>query len=624
MGFFGTIKNWFRTTDPMFDRSDDLRETVVSPPEGEDVQYFDTDKGGEPTLGSFMMSGQLWELFGAATKLGTKRNERYKEYEDMDTNVIVSSALELMVDDATQFDMDRGASIWPDEKSKYASDIKDFFKNHDIENRIWAMAYNTAKYGDFFLRVKGQEGEGLTFLSEDTHPSELFRLEIEGNLIGFFKGHPGAVGSGEESKAFQPWDFVHFINNYKPSFEKIELKFKTTEGEERDADKIKKIGKTTVKETDEVTKTVTSTYGTSVLDNARYAYKVLALLEDSLVLARLARAPQVRVFFINTEGMTPGERRELLKEIKQKFRSRKALNTKSDYYNSEYNPMSFNDDIFIPITGTKGDIRTEVLGGELNVKDMVDVDFQLNKLFAALRVPKAFLGFEESLPGSLGQSSLVRLDIRYARMVKKIQRAVLIGLTRLCQVHLSWKHKKHIKPEEILLHMTPISGAEEGDRLAEVERRMGIASQMIGLLRDLEGKVEDKEMIKYVFTQFLDLGGFKSEIFVNPSAETKRKAAAAAGGEFAGHEETAEMIMEGLKSGKLELDALKDILEKATEKKVRANMGRVSRDFGSNPFTESKDGKDAEKSKPNSQLKRVASVSTGGDSESDDKENPDE
>jgi len=437
--------------------------------------------------------GQLGQLYDAVVSLAKTRKGLYALYDEMEQDTLVGSSLEMEADDASQYSLDKEATVWPEE-GKYKEDLEDFFDSIDLENKGWGWIYNIAKYGDFFLQVVGEPGVGITRIIDDYHPDQVYRVEINGKLASFIVAmNKSKAYDDREQYVCEPYHFVHFVNNYKPTFEQVTLSINR-----RDP----KTGKII-----EHRKTVTASYGTSTLYNVRQAFRNLKLMEKSMALSRLARAPQIRIFYVNTEGMTPKERQAYIKKLKEQFKRKKSLDKNADFFDSRYNPMSYNDDVFIPITGTVGDVRAETLGGDVDVKAMVDVDYFKDKFFSGIRIPKVFLGFEEAMPGTMGNQTLTTLDVRYARMVKKVQRAFLQGLIRLCQIHLAYKYKKRPVLKQIKLGMVAISSVEEAQRLEVLERRFAVGTTMAQLIRDLEGQVNPAVITKYIFENILKLTG---------------------------------------------------------------------------------------------------------------------
>lgn len=557
-------------------------------PDGLTPPFIDAkEKEAMDGIMSYLVRGRLWELYGAATMLSEKRAVKYKDYEDMETEVIIASALELIVDDAFQYSIERAASVWADESSEYKDDIQELFHRIGLENRIWGWTYNVAKYGDFFLGLEVKEGEGVVRVTDTNEPRSIFRIEMDGQLAAFVKGNKH---SHKTQALIEPWAMVHFMNNYKPTFEQIEITVKEETEEKGERGE-------TAKSVKKVKKTVTSSYGTSCLYHTRLAYKILNLLEKSLSLARLSRSPLMRLFYVNTEGLTPKERRNMIKELEKTFRAREGIDLTNKLYDSDYNPMSFMDDLFIPITGSVGDLRAEQLGGEVDIKNMVDIDYQKNKLFAGLRIPKAFMGFEESLPGSLGSTTLTRLDIRYARMVKKVQRAMLYGLTRLCQIHIAFKKRQPPDVRKIKVSAVNVSGAEEEDRQNTFERKLNLANQFIGFIRDLQGQINPKVIVKYIFTQVVELSGVDIDALMTPPKGAGGEGGGGGyGGSFASTDPEVNGILKDMvgTDGKVQEDKVIELLTLLESKRPRErkvySVDREPPDTFARAFSDGKEG----------------------------------
>jgi len=509
---------------------------------GQSNEVYVVDDKATNTVKVLMNEGRVWELFSAATKLEKDRESRYSDYDQMEEDPIISSALELVVDDATQYSHEMNGTLWIGGKHKYGHELQEFLSTIDFENKVWGWTYNIAKYGDFMLRVYPKKGEGITNIRESEHPKSVYRIDIDGKLACFIKKDISA----RKEEIMDSSGYVHFINNFKPNFESVKVKMwedemqKSVEGEDKTGeaedepaeygDKTKdtkpfdkstwdvdsgdpqkspsrrmidanRRGDVPKGERKLVEKILTSMYGTSILQNARLIYRILNLLEVSLALARLARSPLIRVFYVNTEGMTKDERRDLIQDLEQKFMQKKAIDIPVNFYRMKYNPLQYNDEVFIPYTGTKGDMRVETVGGDVNIKDIVDIEYIRDKLLAAIRIPGAFLGMSESIPGFSGSQTLTRLDIRYARMVKKVQRALIEGMYRLFQIHLSYKYSQDISVEDLSIGMVPISSAEEDSRLEYTERKIGIATSMLGLSGEMEGIINKKMYVEYIFKQ---------------------------------------------------------------------------------------------------------------------------
>jgi len=474
--------------------------------------------------------GLLSQLFFAATDLAASRRMRYIEYDQMEENVIIASFLSLITEDAYQRDPDSEKSVWIDPDFQYAKELESLFEQLDVENRGHGWMYNCAKFGDFFLKPALVTGQGVIAARDDLHPTDVWRIDVQGQLLAFAytdrlfgSGNASAFNSvggvAGDVRIVVPDQMIHFVFNYRPTFERFSLSIPANfydELEDEDGELVQSTesrrlvmeqrqhlierkqnlrrrlvealqkaaevpGERTmmgdpVDDHISLAIQVSGRYGTSALYEVRKDYKILTLMEQALALGRLARSGVARIFSVNTVDATPEERARLLRELEDKLTKRQAFDAATQLYQSEYSPLNYLDDIFLPTTGGRGDVTVQQLGGDLNIKDAVDIDYFLSKVFSGLRVPKAYLGFEEMLPGSLGAATpLIQLDVRYARTVKKLQRAFMEGIKDLCSLHLKYKLGVSIPAKDIPLNMSTISGAEEMARMDTVKSRIETA-----------------------------------------------------------------------------------------------------------------------------------------------------
>lgn len=545
---------------------------------------FDKMENGMPAF--VVKGGGLWELWATATELAQYRLNRYRDYDDMSQDSLIASALELVTDDACQFSRDRGAVVWPGvgADKKWVQQALDTLQ---VEENIWGWTHNTGMYGDFFpqLLIEKDKGSksGFKFraLDSSVHPKDVRRLDIDGRLAGF-------LTQEEFSQVVNhaPWEFVHFMLNSRPRFERYRLRMKGHATDPANSDFTP-----TQNERDGTDVIATSAYGTSWLDPARHVFRVLKLLEQSLSLARLNRSPLIRVFYVNTTGMTTKERKETLDNLHERFKSSLSMDMRQNFYKSDYNPLSFNADLFIPVSDGVGQITAETLGGDLNIKDIVDVDYQKNKLFAALRIPQAYLGFEEAMPGTLGSTTLVRMDIRYARSVKKIQRATISGVTRLLEILYAIERGEKPDPKKISIEMEIISGIEELDRMEAWSQKLGVAQQFLQIATDLENKMDAEPLIRYVFDVVLGLKEISPDLKIGKKGEedpgdgSEFGDLGASGGEeetgnFFGSHELKVALLGKLQEGTLDPASILSLVEKAgTKNYIRAAGRHHSKDF---------------------------------------------
>lgn len=481
-----------------------------------------------PPLQVMRKSQELTKIYAELVRVSAERENRYKDYEDMILDATLAAAIELMVDDACQFNRERSASVWvksDDEQIRRA--LEELFDIIQLEEKLFDWAYNMAMYGDFFLQVEGQEGRGILLTQDDWHPADVQRLDVNGALIGFRTPRTfvettqvSAAGVIGDSDFHDPWEFVHF-------------RIQASQRRRREVER-ERMAPMIRFEKDKYR--LTTRYGVSVVEAVRRIYKQLAMVEQSMIISRMTRAILKYIYKVQC-----GKDAEMKSAVNTVLQMKDLLTQQTglklgESFEQTFAPLSGSEDIFLPVFGERGDVTIETLGGENNVQAIVDIEYLRNKLFGGIKIPKAYLGLEESLPGSLGESALLRLDIRYARTVKRIQRAIVQGLTRLAQIHLAYK-KLPVDPKRFSIEMDVISTAEEEERKASLSSALAVAGDLTNLNQQMRIGLPPKKFAKLIYTEVLGLSGkfveLVEEAEVLPS-EAELAAEGPPGGELPG------------------------------------------------------------------------------------------
>ena len=183
---------------------------------------------------------------------------------------------------------------------------------------------------------------------------------------------------------------------------------------------------------------------------------------------------------------------------------------KNKGYNSAKKPIPYGQNIYIPTRNGKGDVSHEIVGGDVEIKDIIDIEYFRNKLFAALKIPKAYLGFEETMPGGLGNQSLTRIDIRYARTVKRVKQCDKAGVEDMldfyCDVngHSDWKGYFKVCTSSI-------TTADESDARDEMIANVGLAESLKSLL--IEAEPDPKKLAEALVKKVLNWDAVWEAIF---------------------------------------------------------------------------------------------------------------
>lgn len=406
-------------------------------------------------------------------KVNQDRKMAYKEYEQMDTDLI-SSALDLWADDATQMNLEDGESFYVvSDDAEIKSILEElFFQTLHIEDQLWNIVRTTAKYGDYFIRVAGEDSKGIKYCDFSYHPSRITRIDYHGEIKQFIV---------DEAVACNAWDFVHFKFPGSVQFpDEGTYEYATSK------DSLNRFENQ-------------YTYGQSAIAKARKVWKQLNLLENSLVLSRLSRSFKRNVFSVNTTGLGETAAWDLVDKVSSLLKRNKAIN-EGQGMESISGLMNPEEDIVLPVSGEKGTLNVQELGGDVDIQHIADVDYLNNKLFAALKTPKAYLGFEESLNG---RNTLRMLDVRYARTIKNLQRVLVLGLERIARIHLSLL-KRDPFGTDFRIILPYISTIEESEKTEAMSNKLDSLTKVISLLDQIDAEKEfinKPEMIHYMMIQ---------------------------------------------------------------------------------------------------------------------------
>ena len=174
-------------------------------------------------------------------------------------------------------------------------------------------------------------------------------------------------------------------------------------------------------------------YGKAMIENGRRIWKQVSLMEDAMLIHRIMRAPDKRVFKIDIGNIPPTEVDNYMQKIINKMKKVPFMDKNTGDYNLKYNIQNLTEDFFLPVRGGDSGTEIDTLGG-LQYTAIEDIDYLKNKLFAALKIPKAYLGYDENVNG---KATLAAEDVRFARTIERIQRTLVSELTKLAVVHLS-------------------------------------------------------------------------------------------------------------------------------------------------------------------------------------------
>jgi len=335
----------------------------------------------------------------------TLRIQLYTDYEAMDTESIISSALDIIADESTlKNESAEVLQIRSADENIQRILYNLFYDVLNIEFNLWMWIRNMCKYGDWYLHMEIAEKFGVynvTPLSvydmvreegmDPQNPSYVcFRIDpmviAAGGIVSRVKDRDGKI-------KFENYEIAHFRlltdANYLP-------------------------------------------YGRSYIEPARKTYKQYVLMKDAMLLHRITRAPEKRVFSVNVGNIPPHEVDAYMQKVMQKMKKTPYIDQNTGEYNLRYNLMNMMEDFYLPTRGNDSATKIDTIKG-LEYNAIEDVVFLRDEMLAALKVPKAFFGFEKDLQG---KATLAAEDIRFARTVERIQRIALSELYKIALVHL--------------------------------------------------------------------------------------------------------------------------------------------------------------------------------------------
>lgn len=379
----------------------------------------------------------------------------FAENEEMSRDSVVGGAMETITDDASQIDERTGKVITVESSNEeLARFLQDFLDNNiGISSRIWTWVYEIVKHGDFKLRrceyyMGTKETRVKSVYYEDVlNPYKVTRVEYMGKVLGF-KDEDRVDNQVTFEK---PEAFVHFMSVKNSKKEKIKLSYRNEDNELEEV-------------------TCYKVFGTSIVDNARYIFRIVNLLDNMLVLSRVARSTQFNIVKVEVGNASPQKTSQILTDVRRRLegqtKMRKNVGIKSDP-----SPIPVNSNVYIPTRDGKGDIQVDSVNDTVDVRSITDIDYFKDKEFATLRIPKYYLGFDSESSSILGNNSLVKMDARYARSVQRVQQVAIDGVTELCNNYLKYRGKAE-EVGQFTIKMRPLDSADVLNRVEELLTNM--------------------------------------------------------------------------------------------------------------------------------------------------------
>ena len=365
------------------------------------------------------------------------RRELFRDYDAMDNDPIITSALDIYADESTTKN-EYGDVLHIHSSNDTVKSLLDnlFYDVINVEFNLWPWVRNMCKYGDFFLALEIEPGKGII----NVLPYSAYNVE---RLEGMDPNNPNYVKFKVEmdtsgKKEYENYEMAHFRllsdTNFLP-------------------------------------------YGKAMIEGGRRVWKQISLMEDAMMIHRIMRAPEKRIFKIDIGNIPPTEVDNYMQKIINKMKKTPFIDQNSGDYNLKYNMQNLTEDFFLPVRGGDSGTSIDNLAG-LEYAAIEDINYLKAKLFAGLKIPKAFLGYEEDVNG---KATLAAQDVRFARTIERIQKTIVSELTKIAIVHLAGQGIEDSEMINFELKLTNASTIYEQEKVNLWSEKVRLATDMKSL-----------------------------------------------------------------------------------------------------------------------------------------------
>ena len=397
-------------------------------------------------FGRLHSSRRNWETYNQQFNYYSNKLELYTDYEAMDKDSIIASVLDIYSDECTlKNDMGDVLRIKSSDENLKKVLHNLFYDVLNIEFNLWAWIRGMNKYGDYYLHLDIEPQIGIVNVSpmstyevervEGFNPDNPYEVKFKLSSMSAAPNSYNIMGKAKEGVEFDFYQVAHFRlmadSNFLP-------------------------------------------YGRSMLEPARKTWKQLTLMEDAMMIHRIMRAPEKRIFKIDVGNIPPGEVDQHMRNIIDQMKKVPYIDQNTGDYNLKFNMQNMLEDYYLPVRGGQSGTEIDSLSG-MEFGGIDDIEYLKNRMMAALKVPKAFIGYEE---GVEGKATLAQQDIRFARTVERIQKIAVSELTKIAIVHLYTQGYEGADLVNFELELTTPSVIYEQEKAALWTEKTSLVSSM--------------------------------------------------------------------------------------------------------------------------------------------------
>jgi len=332
------------------------------------------------------------------------RKRKYDEYEKMDDYPEITAALDIYADDSTQKDIRNKRWLVRSESEDAIKEVEKMFDRIKLDRYYWDLVRGSCKYGDAFVEVVANARDMSAGIMKIKVLNPYFIIRIE-DQFGYLKTFLQEVPQG--SYASGDWHSTKSTYIELDRNQIIHFRLHTSDPKYYP-------------------------YGKSILAGAIRVYRSLKLMEDAMLVYRLSRAPERRIFYIDVGNLPSTKAEQFLETIKTRFKKEKFAN-QNNKVDGKYNPLAVDEDFFVPIRGNQG-TKIETLPGAQNLGEVDDVKYFRDKLLATLKIPKDYIVEYDKSPER--KANLSQLDVKFARVIQRVQDSLAVGLSDIAKKHL--------------------------------------------------------------------------------------------------------------------------------------------------------------------------------------------
>lgn len=472
------------------------------------------------------------------TSVAQSREQMYQLFDTMRQDPLIAAILETYAEDATEYN-DSGRIMWVESSdadiSAYVTYLLD---TCNIDKHIYQWAYNLCAYGDTYLhlfreseysedifdnvnskdsilkdknkadilneeinvRAYKKSDKFVHYLEMMPNPAEMFELTRFGKTSGYVKAEVNNTIQENQYTSFQRYRFNRQDIDLYPATAFVHATLDDNSSRKPEQVEIFIDRQDAIKDSQSVNYSVRR--GLPLLYNSYKIWRQLTLLENSVMLNRLTKSSIIRMINVEVGDMPKDKVQPHLRKVKQLIEQKSALNASVNL--SEYNnPGPVENTVYIPTHNGVGNLTTQEVGGNVDVKGLADLDYFKNRLFGSARVPKQFFGDTDDGAGFNGGESLSQISSRYAKMIKRIQNSLIQMVTDAFNLYLLDKDLGNYI-NKFTLHMQPPATLEERTRQENKANKVGLIGDIQNILSDIENPVAKLKITKSLLSTVVD------------------------------------------------------------------------------------------------------------------------